>query len=230
MPSGFLVNYGGPGLSTFSSSSRIFDQILDACKKQYGGKPEATAFTIQGLNLTYYEIGVHRMIKVELPESVSEALKSPEHNVRQTARKTQALYLKAKARAGDFDTKKYGLVSNNCVSAVANVLNILDPSILGQKNKIVPIFLDEKIKSYTALSRKIAQDLSAQDYKTMEKDIKIEQLQSGGVPSEIWSDVMSTPAQRQQEMKAKLAALKDEARVHASSDEEEEDKTITPDV
>lgn len=227
MPSCFLVNYGGPGISTLSHTPRDFDKILDACKKQYGGKPEATAFTVKGLNLTYYEIGVHRMIKVELPESVSNALKSPKDDIRQRARETQALYLKAKARAGDFNTKKYGLVSNNCVSAVANILNILDPSILGQKNKIVPVFLDEKIKTYTAFSRKIAQDLNAEAPYSIENEIKIEQLQSGGVPSEIWSDVMSTPAQRQQEMKVKLASIKEDTLKSAISADEEEDNTTT---
>jgi hypothetical protein len=216
MPRSFLVNYGGPGGATLSSMSSQYNRILEACKKKYGGTPKATGFTLNGLDVTYYQIGVHRMIKVELPDSVKHDLKSMKHEVRSKAAEKMQLYSKVFARASDFNTHKYALLSNNCVSAVANVLNTLEPSILAGQKKIVPQLLDSKIRECTKKESLMFDALNAS--KQEEDGITIKPLYSGGVPSKVWDEVMTSPqsdvkssADKQVAMKAKLRQLKQEA-------------------
>jgi hypothetical protein len=185
----FLVNYGGPttALSTMSSQ---FEKIIQDCKAYYGGTAKATGFTIKGLDVTYYQMGIHRMIKVELPDTIKENLKSTNPHVQQQARQTMQLYTKVRSRAGDFNTTGYKLLGNNCVSAVANVLNTIDPTILEGKKKIIPQFLDAKVKECTKL-QSMVYDAIGGSLDTSDS-VPTKPLYSGGVPEGIWQDAMST--------------------------------------
>jgi|GEM_PF-4845880 hypothetical protein len=191
MPS-FLVNYGGP-VNALTSMQSQFDHILEECKKFYGGTPEAIGFTIKGINVTYYKIGIHRMIKVELPDSVEEDLKSSDKTIRQKAKETQQLYTAARVSAGDFNTTGYKLLGNNCVSAVANILNTLDPSILGGEKKIVPQLLDKKVEACTRLQSMVHEMLNPPPSKdSADEIIPTKKYYSGGVPLGLWQ-AMSSP-------------------------------------
>lgn len=202
MPS-FLVNYGGPGPQT-SSMESSFDSILQQCKQKYHGTPEAIGFTVNGLDVTYYKIGVHRMIKVELPSSVQDDLNSPDEHVRSEARKLQRLFIKAQSRAGDFGTTKYKLTENNCVSAVANVLNIIDPFILGGVKKIVPFLLDSKIESYTSVSSLVHDALNpTPDLESSDEIIPTKKMYSGGVPHGFWQQAMTSVSEIKEKAKVK---------------------------
>jgi hypothetical protein len=188
----FLVNFGGP-TNEFTTTRSQFDGILQDCKDYYGGTPKATSFTIKGLDVTYYQIGIHRMIKVELPETVKYDLKSPDEKVLKKARETLALYTKAYAKASDFNTTGYKFFGNNCVSAVANVLNTLDPSILDGKKKIVPGALDSKVEEYTQSQSMVYNAISTLSSKNSSHVVKAKPLHSGGVPHGIWQNAMSCP-------------------------------------
>jgi len=230
MPS-FLVNYGGPGPSMLSTREKQFSAILDACKKQYGGKPEGTAFTIKGLNLTYYEIGIHRMIKVECPDSVEQEAKSDNPLVRDPARETKRLYAKVRSRASDFNCHKYKLLAHNCVSSVANVLGVLDPDFLDGKNKIVPVALDKMVKEYVAEQRDVANAIAPQGHHFVdEDDIDIEFLQQGGVPKGIWDEAMTdtNALAKQQNMKAALEELKAKEQIADETPDEPTPTKSTP--
>ncbi|VVC75389.1 hypothetical protein AQUSIP_06790 [Aquicella siphonis] len=191
MPS-FLVNYGGPVCALTSMDSQ-YDNILQKCKDFYGGTPEAIGFTIKGIDVTYYKIGIHRMIKVELPDSVEEDLKSSDKDIRQKAKETKKLYTTARIKAGDFNTTGYKLLGNNCVSAVANILNTLDSSILGGEKKIIPQFLDSKIAACTKVQSMVHEVLNPPPSADCSDEvIPTKKFYSGGVPNSIWQQAMTT--------------------------------------
>lgn len=143
MPS-FLVNYGGP-VKGITAQENKYQDIFDACEQKYHSKIKSTTFRRNGLDLTYYQVGIHRMIKVELPVGVELDLKSGDSELEAQARKTKQLFRTAHARAGDFNTRNYKLLGNNCVTAVSNVLNIVDESLLTGAMKIVPTSLDSNV-------------------------------------------------------------------------------------
>lgn len=87
MPS-FLVNYGGPS-SQLSTNNNSFSGIFTECEKFYHAQVKSTVFSVHGLDVTYYRVGIHRMAKVELPDQVLEDMKSKDTDVRKKAIETK---------------------------------------------------------------------------------------------------------------------------------------------
>ena len=172
------------------------------------------SFTRKGLNLTYYQVGIHRMIKVELPDHVSDELKSENITVKQKAKMKAQLFRDAKISASNFNADKYKLLEHNCVTAVANILNTVDPCILGGKKKVVPLVLDGNIKQATLLEAMVDESLRGN---TMDKDKSKDKdfIQSDSVAHQIWEEVMTPVSQiKQKDMKQQLqsmATVNDEA-------------------
>ncbi|CAM3109323.1 Uncharacterised protein [Legionella steigerwaltii] len=209
MPS-FLVNYGGPA-PQFSSNSHSFSETLKACEKFYQSQAKSTAFTVHGLDVTYYQVGIHRMVKVDLPDQVLEEMKSNDSATRKKAIETKKLFDKAKSQASDFNTKDYKLLGNNCVSAVANVLNTIDPSILGGVHKIVPQVLDGNVDEALKLDAEVDSILRGttlpQQQGKQHKDYT-----HAHVASEIWAQVMTPVSQQhQKDLKQQLQKSKQES-------------------
>jgi len=183
MPS-FLVNYGGPS-PQISSMSSGFGKTIQACEKFYHSKVTSVSFSRQGLNLTYYQVGIHRMLKVELPEQVINASKSKiQSDEKLDALETVQLYTNARKAAYRFNSKDYKLTQNNCVTAVGHTFNSIDPSILGGDKQVVPNFLDSKIAKETDLDKRVHQCIGGTDanYTQYGKDDT----------HQIWESVMST--------------------------------------
>lgn len=206
MPS-FLVNYGGP-VPQFSSNNHSFSGVLAACEKFYHSKVKSTAFTVNGLDVTYYQVGIHRMVKVDLPDQVIEDMKSDDQAIRKKAIETKKLFDKAKSSASDFNTKDYKLLGNNCVSAVANVLKTIKPSLLGGVHKVIPQVLDENMDGTLKLDAEVDSILRGttlpQQHHKQHKDYT-----QAHISSEIWANVM-TPVnkQNQKDIKQQLQQSK----------------------
>lgn len=204
MPS-FLVNYGGPApqLSSIQSS---FAKTLANCEEFYKSKAQSVSFSRKGLNLTYYQVGIHRMIKVELPEQVNQDLKSGDSSVRGKAQQTAKRYRDARIAAGNFNTGKYKLLANNCVTAVAHVLNKIDPSILGGKKKVIPPALDHEVKKEVSFESMVDECLrgKAIDMDAEHKDY----IQFDALAHQVWNEVMTNVgASQQSNLKAKMQSL-----------------------
>ena len=147
------------------------------------------------------------MIKVTLPEQNKVDAHSDSPAVRQAALEAAQLYRTARVKAGDFNTGQYKLLANNCVTAVANVLNVIDASILGGKKKVVPQMLDKEVKQELSFESMVDECLrgSVSEEAKDEKDF----IQFDATAHQVWEDVM-TPVGKQSDMKARLKALKTE--------------------
>lgn len=206
MPS-FLVNYGGPR-TPLSTSSLSFPKIFEACEEFYQSQLKSTSFTVKGLDVTYYQVGIHRMVKVDLPEQVLENLKSKNAAIKNKAMETRKLFYTAQSSASDFNTKDYKLLENNCVSAVANVLNTIEPKLLGGAHKIVPLVLDDNMDEALELDAKVDGILRGTTLLSQQKQPH-KNYQQAHVPSELWEEVMTPVAQQhQKELKQKLQQSK----------------------
>ncbi|MCW8408814.1 TMEM222 family protein [Legionella sp. PATHC035] len=205
MPS-FLVNYGGPA-PQLSTNSHSFPETLKACEKFYHSQIKSSAFTVNGLDITYYQVGIHRMIKVDLPEQVLEDMKSKDSATKKKALETRKLFDKAKSHASDFNTKDYKLLGNNCVSAVANVLNIIEPRILGGAHKIIPQVLDDNMDAALKLDEQVDSMLRGTMLPQQNKQHK--DYTHAHLSSEIWAQVMTPVSpQHQKDLKQELQKSK----------------------
>jgi len=167
---------------------------------------KSVSFSVKGLDVTYYQTGIHRFIKVELPEETELASKSKDTSISKPALLTKHLFVRVKSRASDFNTTAYKLTSNNCVSAVSSVLNNLEHEILQGVKKVVPHSLDSSIKKEVKV-RSMADEifrgslLPQQDPKHL--DYKEQH------DPKVWQAMTDTSASlNQQSMKAKLQQYK----------------------
>ncbi|QDP73330.1 hypothetical protein FOG18_12530 [Legionella israelensis] len=218
----FLVNYGGP-LTNLTSNQASFQHILTACEEKYKSSIQSVAFTANSLDLTYYQVGIHRMIKVELPEQIEKDMKSQDLDVQNKAKMSKQLFNKARASASDFNVGQYKLLAHNCVTAVANVLNVIDQNILKGKKKVVPTILDDNIKNATLLQAMVDEALRGTSLPPSQKH---KNYQQAHISSEIWSNVMTDVNRHQQKtMKEDLKNLHDSPSTMESK--ENEDKEIS---
>ncbi|VEG91155.1 hypothetical protein [Legionella spiritensis] len=196
MPS-LLVNYGGPE-KTISSQEALFPKILQACEKQYHSAIQSVAFTAKGLDLTYYQVGIHRMILVELPAQVEQNVKSADEAIKNQALATKKLFRTVKIEASTFNTRDYKLLDNNCVTAVANVLNTVDSNILQGKKKIVPTSLDSDVKNATLLAAMVDEGLRGTAL-PLQPDEQHKNYKQAHVAPEIWQEVMMPVGNKKQQ-------------------------------
>lgn len=129
----FFLNYGGPGGKWFSDKQQAMRDLDDACKKTYGWPIRRASYVIHGLKITVHTYGLHRALSLEVPKGAS-----PE---------TTIMFEKAKIQAQFLCTKEYALLRNNCVSAVAAVLNELDNNTV-PPDIVFPWSLDAWLKQY----------------------------------------------------------------------------------
>jgi hypothetical protein len=137
----FFLSYGGPGGCWFTEDDVTRKNILMECKKQYAfwGKQRVYEWKsrIKNIDVIVYKIGVHRAISLKYPTGFEANHKALDR------------YFWAKFLAKQFDTKeaekKYRLLSYNCVTAVATILNCLDPTIV-EKNLSWPWNLDRHLE------------------------------------------------------------------------------------
>ncbi|HHV7637034.1 TPA: hypothetical protein ACUNND_003324, partial [Legionella anisa] len=156
----------------------------------------------------YYRVGIHRMIQVDLPDQVMEDMKSNDKDIKKKAIETKKLFDKAKSHASDFNTKDYKLLGNNCVSAAANVLNTIEPDLLGGLHKVIPQVLDDNVESVLKLDAAVDSILRGtilpQQHDQQHKDYT-----HAHISSEIWENVMTPVGQQhQKELKQKLQQSK----------------------
>lgn len=204
MPS-FLINYGGPA-PQLSSLSSGFAKTLENCEAFYKSKAKSIAFSRQGLNLTYYQVGIHRMLKVELPQQIENDLKSSDLDTLKNARTVAATYRKAKIRASDFNTGKYKLLANNCVSAVSHTLNSIDASILGGDKKINPLSLDSEVNKELSFEHMVQECLCGDIIEVNKQNINY--IHSDPIAHQVWNDVMTDmSSHKQKAMKSQLKAI-----------------------
>lgn len=129
----FFFNYGGPGEDDAEGADEI-DGLIFLCEIVYGDNAIKSSCQIKGINVTVYKFSVHRAILLELPEGTEDE-------------ETLELFDRAQAVAKQFKTKKYQLLKNNCVTAVATVLNTLDEKTT-EKNVVLPWALDNRLRNY----------------------------------------------------------------------------------
>ncbi|STY31214.1 Uncharacterised protein [Legionella wadsworthii] len=217
MPS-FLVNYGGPS-SQLSTNKNSFQGILTECEKFYHAQVKSTAFSVHGLDVIYYRVGIHRMAKVELPDQVLEHMKSKDADVRKKAIETKKLFDKVKSSASDFNTKDYKLLGNNCVSAVANVLNTMEPSMLSGAHKIIPQVLDENMDEALKLDAEVDSMIRG-TVLPQQQNATHKNYAHAHVSSEIWNHVMAPVSpQHQKDIKQQLHQSKRQNNVPQSEED-----------
>ena len=128
-----FLNYGGPGGSWISQDEKIIQQLDQECKNFYGSPIRKVSYEIKGITVTVCTYGIHRSLHLEIPKNASE--------------ETKKLFDLAFNEGRIFCSKEYHLLSNNCVTAVAKILNILDNKIT-PANVVYPWSLDANIKKY----------------------------------------------------------------------------------
>lgn len=137
----FFLNYGGPGGRWLSSTEELTNKLIDECTSYYGGAmwTRQSSCTVQGLQATVYSFGIHRALRLELPQDAPQSV--------------QDLYYSTLKLALSLCDKDYKLLDNNCATTVAVLLNSLDKT-LAPDHIISPWTLDSEIKSYIKRSVK----------------------------------------------------------------------------
>lgn len=216
----FTVNYGGPGVNMTTLPSQ-YGKVLDSCLKKYSGSSHATKFTLNGIDVTVFGTGIHRGIKVELPDSVEKALKSNNSQHRKEAQDILKRFVKAKAQASDFNTTDYKLWSNNCVSAVSNVLHNLDPSFEPKQTK--PWTQDDEVEQHTKSQQMLLEVLNFKSKPEVDDPTQLDKTVDLSAPPTFGAyDALSSP----QEIKQQLQQQKAESQ----QDNSAQDSTVEADA
>lgn len=129
----FFLNYGGPGGQWASDDLNKTNQLDSICRNTYVIPIRKVQFNVKGIDVTICTYGVHRALRLDVPEGAS--------------RETIDAFEKAKKAGLHIIRTKYVLLDNNCVTAVAKVLNNLD-SRMTSEDVIWPWNLDENVKKY----------------------------------------------------------------------------------
>ena len=137
---GFFLNYGGPGGMWHSSTPSTFQFLDQECKAFYGPPTRTVNFVRQGLQIKVLTYGIHRALFVELPNNASAT--------------TKKLYQQLQEESFDCCDKEYGLLSNNCVTAVTTLLHKLDPTLVPEY-LVLPWTLDAILKRSLALQSEV---------------------------------------------------------------------------
>lgn len=128
----FFLNYGG--LSSFWSEDPLITMNLhQECINFYGQPIRFREYKVKGLDLTVCTYGIHRALLVQLPENASK--------------ETSDLFEIIKENAAEFCWSEYELLNNNCVTSVANILNLIDKNMTPKK-VVFPWSLDQHLKKY----------------------------------------------------------------------------------
>ncbi|CEK10731.1 hypothetical protein [Legionella hackeliae] len=118
----FFLNYGGPGGRWWTQNSSDIAILNKACIDNYGSPTRQLTYKIKGITVTVCTYGIHRALLLHLPDGASH--------------ETDALFRQAAKIGTELCGNEYKLLSNNCVSAVAQVLNCLDKNIAA--NVVLP--------------------------------------------------------------------------------------------
>lgn len=131
----FFLNFGGPGGRWITDDPEQTARLIDHCTSYYGGSRFSlqSSCIVNGIHVTLYAFAVHRAVYLELPENTDD------DNV--------ALFYKAKQIAVHLCDNEYKLMENNCVTAAASLLHMLDPSLTPHQ-LISPWTLDKLFKNY----------------------------------------------------------------------------------
>ena len=143
-----FLNYGMKNGSSFneygwiSEDKESANKLIEHCKEEYlffsllkNNLYSTSSFSIQGINLTVHSIGAHRALSFELPEDPPPS------------EKTIQLFDAIRADAKMIVDIDYHWRLNNCVMAVAKILNTLDSTVI-PKGVNMPWEMDNGIKRY----------------------------------------------------------------------------------
>lgn len=114
----FFLKYGGPE-TWLTQRQNQENHLIHACQEYYiGGKMlyHKKTYAINGIQATVHSFGIHKTVCVELPENPPPSSESI------------TLFEKALRLADTLSNKEYEILNHNCVSAVAQVLHLLDPN------------------------------------------------------------------------------------------------------
>lgn len=131
MGKSYYLNYGGPGGLWGSENPEDIEFLDNECRKHYGMPIRKVRYMIQGINVTICTYGIHRALRLDIPDNASK--------------ETVNMFEDLKDLAEEIIEDDYELLNNNCVTSVARVLNYLVPNILPKK-LIWPWSLDKNIK------------------------------------------------------------------------------------
>ncbi len=132
MPMHFFLNYGGPGGKWASDNLEETSRLDSICRDKYVIPIRKVQFNIKGIDVTICTYGVHRALRLDVPDGASQ--------------ETIDAFNKAKYARVQILRTKYSLLANNCVTAVAKVLNTLD-SRMTPEGVVWPCNLDENVKN-----------------------------------------------------------------------------------
>lgn len=133
-----FVNYGGPGGIWLTKNPLEESSLRKQCEKCYfGGESlyHQETYVISGINTTVHSFGIHKALTLELPDKPPPSIRA-----------TQA-FADALAIAEKFVETDYKIASNNCVTAVATILNKLDSNTT-PSNVTIPWSLDKHLSRY----------------------------------------------------------------------------------
>jgi hypothetical protein len=133
----FFLNFGGPGGLWASDTESQTSDLDVACRENYGSPTRSEVYKVGGLTAKVYTYGIHRALRVDLPDDPDA--------------QTRATYYKLRDQVIDIIRKDYKLLKFNCVTAVATVLNILDPRMTS-KDMVLPWSLDKNLGDYRRYS------------------------------------------------------------------------------
>lgn len=148
-PRQFFLSYEEKSKKRSSLYIDNFDinNLVENCKSYYSESEllgslssrltSESKYHLEGLTVTVYKFGMHRAIRVELPPTPSQ--------------KQVELFDTLLAQAKKIESKPYEISQHNCVTAVASILNTIDPSITSPK-LVSPLTLDKdlaKLEEFT---------------------------------------------------------------------------------
>lgn len=134
----FFLSYGDLSKNTsfLYINKTDISTLLNNCEKYYCRGPfsrSESKYKINGIEITVYELGVHRALFAELPENPTQ--------------EQDALFTAMLDCAKQFIRTEYDIKTNNCVTAVAAVLHTLDHTIT-KTTRASPYKLDSELKTY----------------------------------------------------------------------------------
>lgn len=135
------------------------------------------------------------MIKIDLPDSVTLDLDSSNSQTAAQARKTKQLFQKVVSKASDFNAHDYHLLSHNCVTAVSNVLNIVDLGLLSGVMKVVPSSLDSNVKKVAkkdAFLESMLEECILGTVATDKTEDELDELYSPQTAAKVWREAMTS--------------------------------------
>jgi hypothetical protein len=129
----FFLNYGGPGGKWVSDTLDVTNYLDAVCRNSYGRPVRYVKYTIKGVEVTVCTYGIHRALRLDVPDGASQ--------------ETINAFMEARKIGRGFCSTAYVLLGNNCVTAVAKALNSLDNRITPW-DMILPWNLDKNLKKY----------------------------------------------------------------------------------